>query len=520
MSDSIFKRAGDALFKRAAPTQTLGTSRDMGGRVGAGEGAGTFDEPDRLVNMIGPRRFEEYNRLCRDISIIGAGSRLFLNLISNAVWTVNPPEGLNDADTATAQGYADMAYASLYDMTTSWSQVVRKTAAFRLHGFCIQEWTAKHNVDGTIGIKDIEHRPQKTITQWFRDEGGTVEAVVQRVPGRADVKLPRGKIVYAVDDTLSDSPEGLGLFRHLAKTAYRLETFLSLEEIGFTTDLRGIPVARAPLAELRQEVIDAGPEDSPARAQAEARRVGLLAPLRNWLEKHVRNEKSGMLLPSDPYQALSVDKTTTISTTPKWALELLSGDSTSFDSMANAINRMNQELARLLGVEHLLLGSDGSGSLALARSKVGTFYLTVTSTLLDLCEIYDRDILKPLAELNGWPPELCPQMGVNEISDRDVEQLLEGLAKLAQAGAPMMPDDPAVGEIYDLYGLTRPPERGDDMDLSLNPGRTEPGKPDPDKDVKDNPEDELAKRRVLRSRTNMAKAMAKRRANVTQRRAA
>src|SRR3546814_11736002 len=90
-------------------------------------------------------------------------------------------------------------------MTTSWSQVVRKTAAFRLHGFCIQEWTAKHNDDGTIGIKDIEHRPQKTITQWFRDEGGTVEAVVQRVPGRADVTLPRAKIVYAVDDTLSDS---------------------------------------------------------------------------------------------------------------------------------------------------------------------------------------------------------------------------------------------------------------------------------------------------------------------------
>lgn len=166
------------------------------------------------------------------------------------------------------------------------------------------------------------------------------------------------------------------------------------------------------------------------------------------------------------------------------------------------------------------LGADGSGSLALARSKVGTFYLTVTSTLLDLCEIYDRDILAPLAELNGWPPELCPQMGVNEISDRDIEQVLDALAKLAQAGAPMMPDDPAVGEIYDLLGLTRPPERGDDMDLSLNPGRTDPAKKDPDKPMENNPEDEVAKARVLRSRRNMAKAMAKRRAAAHERRAA
>lgn len=522
MADSIFKRAGEALGigKRAAPTQTLGTSRTSGS-LSQGEGAGTFDEPDRFINLVGPRRFDEFDRMVRDVSIIGSGVRLFLNLISNAVWTVNPPEGLSEADTATAQGYADQAYAMLYDMTTSWSAVVRKTAGFRLYGFTIQEWTAKMNEDGTIGLLDIEHRPQKTISRWNRDPGGTVESVVQRVPSRADVELPRAKIIYAVDDTLTDSPEGLGLFRHLATTAARLETFLKLEEIGFTTDLRGIPVARAPLGELRQEVLDAGPPNSEDRQKAEARRTSLLAPLRNWLDKHIRNEKSGMLLPSDVYIATSVDKSSTISQVPKWALELLSGDSTSFDSMANAVNRMNQELARLLGVEHLLLGSDGSGSLALARSKVGTFYLTVTSTLLDLCEIYDRDVLAPLAELNGWPPELCPQMGVNEISDRDIEQVLDSLAKLAQAGAPVMPDDPAVGEIYDLLGLTRPPERMDEADLSLNPGRNEPGaKPDPNATMNQTQEDELAKRRVLRSRRNMAKAMIKRRVDMNKRRAA
>lgn len=507
MADSIFKRAGDALGigKRASPTQTLGTTRTSGS-VMTGEGAGTFDEPDRLVNLVGPRRFDEFDRLVRDVSIIGAGVRLFLNLISNAVWTVNPPEGLNDNETAVAQGYADQVYAMLFDMTTSWAAIVRKTAAFKLYGFTIQEWTAKQMPDGSIGLLDIEHRPQKTIQRWNRDQGGTVESVVQRVPGRADVELPRAKIVYAVDDTLTDSPEGIGLFRHLATTASRLEMFLRLEEIGYTTDLRGIPVARAPLGELRQEVLDAGPPNSDARNAAEARRTSLLQPLRNWLDKHMRNEKSGMLLPSDTYIAQGVDKAQTPSSVPKWALELLSGDSTSFDSMANAVNRMNQELARILGTEHLLLGADGSGSLALARSKVGTFYLTVTSTLLDLCEIYDRDIIAPIADLNGWPEELRPQMGVNEISDRDIEQVLQSLKDLATAGAPVMPDDPAVGEIYDLLGLTRPPERMDEMDLSLRPDRGNPqAKPDPDEEMDQTREDDVAKRRVLRSRRNMAK---------------
>lgn len=510
MADSIFKRAGEALgiIEKASPTETLGTSRTSGS-VATGEGAGTFDEPDRDINFVGSRRFDEYERMVRDVAIVGAGVRLFLNLISNAVWSVNPPEGLEGAEAEAAQEYADQAYEMLFAMTTSWAAIVRKTATFRLHGFTIQEWTAKQMPDGSIGFMDIEHRPQRTITRWNRDEGGTVESVVQRVPGRSDVTLPRSKIVYAVDDTLTDSPEGMGLFRHMAKTAARLEQFLALEEIGFTTDLRGIPIARAPLGELRQEVIDSGPPGTDARNAAEARRTGLLAPLRAFLEKHMRNEKTGVMLPSDPFLSTGVDKSVTPSGVPKWALELLNGDSQSFEAMANAVNRMNAELARILGVEHLLLGADGGGSLALARSKVGTFYLTVTSTLLDLLEIYDRDVIGPWAELNAVPEELRPEMGVNEISDRDIEQVLTSLKDLATAGAPLMPDDPAVGEIYDLLGLTRPPERVDDMDLSLNPGRNDPAAtkdPANDDDLEGNPEDQaVAKRRVLRSRRNMAK---------------
>lgn len=512
MSDSIFKRVGASLgiSKRGSATQTLGTTRTTGS-IGAGEGAGTFDAPDREINLVGLHRFDEFDRMVRDTSIVAAGVRLFLNLISNAVWTANPPDGLNDNEQAVAQEYADFVYAQMFDMTTSWASIVRKTAAFRLYGFSIQEWTAKVTDEGKIGLLDIEHRPQRSIARWNRDESGTVESVVQRVPGRGDVTLPRTKIVYAVDDTLTDSPEGLGLFRHLAKTAMRLETFLALEEIGYTTDLRGIPVARAPLGELKAEVEEAGPPGSEARAKAEARRVGLLAPIRSWLEKHVRNEKSAMLLPSDTYNARTVDNATTPSNVPKWALELLSGDSTSFDSMANAVNRMNQELARILGVEHLLLGADGGGSLALARSKVGTFYLTVTSTLLDLCEIFDRDIIRPLAELNGWPDHLVPQMAVQEVSDRDIENVADVLAKMAQAGAPVSPDDPAIGEIYDLLGLTRPEPRTDDMDLSLNPARRERANADPDDGLEDNPEDGVTKRRNLRGRNNMAKSRRKER---------
>ncbi len=478
------------MTKRAVPTSALGSSRSE-----AGDNGYVVERVDRDLNLIGRSRYQTYQEMVRDTSIVAASVRLFVNLIANAVWTVNPPEDLDEAEQAKAQEYADAAYAMLFDMTSSWSSVVKKLAMFRFIGFSLMEWTAKRNPDGSIGLLDIEHRPQQTIIRWLRDPSGTITAAVQRIDGGAEVTLPRGKIVYAVDDTLTDSPEGVGLFRHLAAVKNRLQLFLELEEIGFANDLRGIPVARAPMGEMREDVAKAKTEGDVAMAKAEARRRAMLAPLNEFLQKHVKNAEQGILLPSDTFSSRSSDNTETPSSTHKWDIDLLNGDSNSFEAMAEAIKRMNAELARVTGTEHLLLGQDGGGSLALARSKVGTFYLTVSSTLLDLAEVCDRDVLKPLAELNNWEEHLRPRMGVNEISDRDIEQVTRALADIAQAGAPMMPGDPAVGELYDDLGLTRPPEDrvASDADASLNPTRKDPV--DPDKDVVANPEDKVTKRR-------------------------
>jgi len=61
LAENFLNRIAGA-FSKAAPTQTLGTSRTEGG-VMTGEGAGTFDEPNRQLNLVGIRRFQEYDRL-------------------------------------------------------------------------------------------------------------------------------------------------------------------------------------------------------------------------------------------------------------------------------------------------------------------------------------------------------------------------------------------------------------------------------------------------------------------------
>src|SRR5690606_18061192 len=123
-----------------------------------------------------------------------------------------------------AQEAADFVESVMFDMETSWAKIARRASMYRFNGFGIQEWTAKRRDDGRIGLKDIAARPCHTITRWEIDEAtGEIRGVYQTNPqtGR-EIFLPRGKVIYLVDDSLTDHPEGLGLFRNLVEPATRL----------------------------------------------------------------------------------------------------------------------------------------------------------------------------------------------------------------------------------------------------------------------------------------------------------
>jgi hypothetical protein len=126
--------------------------------------------------------------------------------------------------------------------------------------------------------------------------------------------------------------------------------------------------------------------------------------------------------------------------------------------MAMAIERLNREMARVLGVEHLLLGSDSAGSFALSKDKTQSFGLIVASTLQEIKETFQSDFLVPLFELNGWDFDLMPTFKVEQIQYRDIEQVTTALRDMATAGATLMPDDPAINEVRDLLGLSHAPE--------------------------------------------------------------
>lgn len=434
----------ESLFNRirrpnARPTETIGG-------MGRAVYGGFVQDNEKSPDLSGEQRFETYSQVLANVSVVAAGVRYFLNLTASADWNFEP------ADTPNGEEMADLAQELLTrDGRTPWHRVVRRAAMYRFYGFSVQEWTARRREDGFITLSDVAPRAQRTIRQWDVDrDTGEVLGMIQRIPQTMrEVYLPRPKTLYMVDDTLDDSPEGMGIFRHIAGPAKRLQRYEQLEGLGFEHDLRGIPVGRGPFTKLA-EMVRAG-------TITQADRVAIEKPLRDFIKGHTKAANLGIMLDSQTYE--TTDESQRPSSAKQWEVELLKGQASGMQEVASAISRTNREIARILGVEQLLLGEDSAGSFALSKDKTQSFFLLIDGTLMELAETIQKDLLERLWELNGFDPLDMPTLSTEAVRYQDIEQITAALRDMATAGAVLEPDDPAIGEVRDLLGLSRPPER-------------------------------------------------------------
>lgn len=422
-------------FRRTKPSPTT-TVGSMGTAILGGY-VQSFEEH---ADLQGVTKFKTYSEVLANTSIAAASVRFYLNLISKAVWSMELPKG--EEENPEAQRLADLALEIIHGMETPWRRVVRRASMYRFYGYSVQEWTAMVREDGVLGLEDVAPRAQVTIERWDVNLKGQVRGMIQRSPQTMEeIYLPRSKTMYLVDDSLNDSPEGLGLFRNIVEPARRLTRYEQLEGYGFEGDLRGIPVGRAPYAELQQAVLDGD--------ISETQKSAILKPLEDFIENHVKNPQLGIILDSLPYT--TTDDAEKPSTTQQWALDLLKSGNTSLEPMHTAITRLNREIARTMGTEALLLGEGSAGSFALSDDKTTNFGLVLDDTLMEITAQVKRDILGPLWLLNGWDKKLMPTPKAGGIQQRDVEKVATTLKAIHDAA--MNQEDPAINQLRDRLGL-------------------------------------------------------------------
>ena len=452
-ADHTFDRIREQS-KDADPEKTFGVG-------GAAVYSGYLTSNERDRELLGREKYRTYSEIIANVEIVATGVEYFLDLIAKPQWSVEPAR---DGGTE-AHDVADLFEDVIFDLATPWNRVLRRIAMYRFYGFSIHEWTAKKRDDGTIGLLDLEVRPQITIERWDLDVFGTLHGVVQRSPQTMQqFYIPASKILHVVDDGFSNTPDGIGLFRSIVSTARQLERFEQLEGFGFETDLRGIPVGRAPLSELKAQ-LSAGMISA---ADFDA----MLNPLKSFIEKHIKSPELGFLTDSKTYT--TTDASQSPSSIPKWAIDLIQGGATSFDAIDRAIVRKTTEIARRLGIQHVMIGGASRGSQALSKDQSLNSAFQCDSALSSIARAVEVQLFRPLLALNGIDTSLCPTVKTEKVQWRDIEQVTSALKDLALAGNPLVPNDPANDDVRDLLGVARVPEeqkRSSMMDASLLPSR-------------------------------------------------
>lgn len=405
----------------------------------------------------GSQRYDSAEDIIRNASVVASGMRFFINLVSRPKWTFMPAgEAYGETPTAQAKEVAQFVTYAVANMTDSWPRCVRRMAAARFYGFGIHEWTMKKDEDGQIILASLEPRPWQTIQRWDVDLKGAVLGVEQRSPEYGDgFYIPRGKFVYLVDDAFTDSPEGLGLWRHLLEPYERYKAYLQIEAMGFERDLRGIPIGYVPYKKLSQMVTSG----DITQEQMDA----LVAPIEKFVKLAAKGKDTSACVDSSTYSAIN-DTGEAISTSQMFDIKLLSASGNGMADIGNAIDRIRYDMATIIGTENLLIGSGDAGSRALSENKSRDLYLNADACLNDVVSAVQRDLIPPLMIYNNIPRELWPTAKAESAAYTDPVKKSQLLVNLAQAGATTSNRDPAVSELRAEVGLSAVTEEMMSMD--------------------------------------------------------
>lgn len=436
---------GQVFMRLTGVDRTPPRPDEVAGSPGTPIIAGYVASNERNPLLVGAQRHETFGAMLLNSAIVAASTRVFLSTVGAIRFKVVPRE---DEGAVKSSELLEFVEDTMTMVKPTWARIVRKAALYRYHGFGLQEWTAAQRRDGRIGFRTIDPRPAHTILRWDQEPDGSIIGVTQfnTITGREQY-IPRRKLVYLVDDTLTDSPEGIGWARNMVDGAQRLTEYKRLEGMAFQRDFSGTPIIRAPLKEL-QQLIANGTEEEKVAARL------TIDMLRKFGATEVRENNTSLIIESETYA--NMDQTgEKVSGVPKYGIEMLTGKSESLSDIANAINREMHDLARIAGTEHMLIGSDGTGSLAMSEDKTGNFLMAINGTGQEIAEAMTADYIEPLWLLNGLPEETMPRYAAEPLSFPDAAKMAAVLRDLATAGATMQPDDPGINDVREKAGISR-----------------------------------------------------------------
>ena len=370
------------------------------GTTGLRQSGGQVFE-DFLPNLRWPQAGRVYQEMSDNDPVVGAILYLAEMLIRNIHWSVKPasnaPEDLEAAN---------FVEECMNDMEHSWANFISEVLSMLAYGFSFHEivykvrkgpfeqgpYKSKYQ-DGRVGWKKLPVRSQHSLHNWDMDIKGELKGFVQLSDAaRTLVTIPISKGLLFRTRVSRDNPEGKSLLRNAYRPWYFKKHIEEIEGIGIERDLAGFPVLTAP------EGLDLWNSDDPRLKAIRVEAETLVANIR-------RDSEEGVLLPHG------------------WDLRLLStGSARQFDTNA-IINRYDNRIAITMLSDLILIGSDKTGSFALAETKQSMLGKALEAQVGNIADVLNQQAIPKLFKYNNFTISEYPKILPGEIESPSIKEI-------------------------------------------------------------------------------------------------
>lgn len=373
-----------------------------------------YVQEEYLPTLRGTNAVKVYEEMSTD-AIVGAVLYAIEMMMRRVPWTVQGP-------------HTDFIEDCRQDMSHSWEDFMAEAMSVLPFGWAYHEICYKQRPDGMIGWKKLPIRGQNTLNRWEIDAQGGIKGMWQSCGGHA-IFLPIEKCLHFRTSQRRNNPEGRAILRTAYTPWWYRKRIREIEAVGVERDACGIPVAEVP-AEW------AAAESGSDGAAAFLAYKDIVTNLRN-------DEQAGVVL-GQAYDEFG---------NPLVKLSLLnSGGRRNFDT-GNIISRYALEIAQSVLFDVILMGHEKVGSYALASTKDDLAVMGLEAQVEQIARVFNKFAIPRLLELNGLSNDPPTTLVPGDLMPLNLEAVIDAVWKLAQAGAPLFPDEALTNHLRRLLGL-------------------------------------------------------------------
>ena len=391
---------------------------------------------DPLSKLNGPRGRTLYREMAESDTTVGAvlfGLEMWLRCVP---WTFEPVTR-DDRDAMADAEFIESVV--MEDTGRAWEEFIsdlRSTWVYgwswfdlplkRRQGFIDRdELRSSRFDDGMMGLQDFAFRPQETLLTWDIDsETGYVRGWRQTPPqGGRTQYLDKHRALHLIGRTNKGSPEGASILRNAYRAYYYLKNIQSIEAIAIERELNGFPVVKVP-SELMNRARP-GPDATPDPAA-----VLLLKQYEDMARNIKNNHQAGAVVVSDPWR----DGDGRVSTMPQYEIQLLNTNGQRAIDTTRVKEGYQQDVARSMLFDFVMLGQGDKGSFALSQSKIDMCISGVEGWVRMLEDGINRSVIPRIWRANGKDMSRMPRAKAGKVQKATLDSLGQYIERVSRSG--------------------------------------------------------------------------------------